>query len=91
MKKTVIIGGNSGIGKVIFNVLKKRGDKIVKISRTQFNKKIIYLQTLALLKDYLKSKKYFTKKKLTTLFLRKDIAGTIQSKNIKLWLNLRII
>ena len=54
-------------------------------------KKIIYLRTLVLLTDYLKSKKFFIKKKLTILFLRKDIVGTSQSKNIKLWLNLQII
>ena len=40
MKKTsLIIGGHKGIGLVIFNTLKKRGDNIFSISRSKINNK----------------------------------------------------
>ena len=91
MKKTVIIGGNTGIGKVIYNTLKKRGDKIVKISRTQFNQKSNLSADISSVDGLSKIKKIFYKKKLTILFLHKDIVETILSMNIKLWLKLQII
>jgi short-subunit dehydrogenase len=40
MKKTsLIIGGHRGIGLVILNTLKKRGDNIFSVSRSQINNK----------------------------------------------------
>ena len=75
MKKTVIIGGNSGIGKVIFNVIKKRGDKIVKISRTQFNKKNNLSADISSIEGLSKIKKVFYKKKINNIIFTQRYRG----------------
>ena len=38
-KNSLIIGGHRGIGLVIHNTLKKRGDNIFSVSRSKINKK----------------------------------------------------
>ena len=75
MKKTVIIGGNTGIGKVIYNTLKKRGDKIVKISRTQFNKKNNLSADISSVDGLSKIKKVFYKKKINNIIFTQRYRG----------------
>ena len=75
MKKTVIIGGNTGIGKVIYNTLKKRGDKIVKISRTQFNKKNNLSADISSINGLSKIKKVFYKKKINNIIFTQRYRG----------------
>ena len=45
MKKNIslVIGGTSGIGKDIVEVLKKNGERVVTLSRKDNKKKIMYL------------------------------------------------
>jgi NAD(P)-dependent dehydrogenase (short-subunit alcohol dehydrogenase family) len=75
MKKTVIIGGNTGIGKVIYNTLKKRGDKIVKISRTQFNKKNNLSADISSVDGLSKIEKKFYKKKINNIIFTQRYRG----------------
>jgi NAD(P)-dependent dehydrogenase (short-subunit alcohol dehydrogenase family) len=75
MKKTVIIGGNTGIGKVIYNTLKKRGDIIVKISRTQFNKKNNLSADISSVDGLSKIKKIFYKKKIDNIIFTQRYRG----------------
>ena len=75
MKKTVIIGGNTGIGKVIYNALKKRGDKIFKISRTQFNKKNNLSADISSIDGLSKIKKVFYKKKINNIIFTQRYRG----------------
>ena len=75
MKKTVIIGGNTGIGKVIYNTLKKRGDKIVKISRTQFNQKSNLSADISSVDGLSKIKKIFYKKKINNIIFTQRYRG----------------
>jgi len=75
MQKTVIIGGNTGIGKVIYNTLKKRGDKIVKISRTQFNKKDNLAADISSFDWLSKIKKVFYKKKINSIVFTQRYRG----------------
>ena len=75
MKTTVIIGGNTGIGKVIYNTLKKRGDKIVKISRTQFNKRDNLAADISSVDGLSKIKKVFYKKKINNIVFTQRYRG----------------
>lgn len=75
MKKTVIIGGNTGIGKVIYNALKKRGDKIFKISRTQFNKNNNLSADISSIDGLSKIKKVFYKKKINNIIFTQRYRG----------------
>jgi NAD(P)-dependent dehydrogenase (short-subunit alcohol dehydrogenase family) len=75
MKKTIIIGGNTGIGKIIYDTLKKRGDKIVKISRFQLNNKENLSADINSIEGLVKIKKRFYKKKIHNIIFAQRYRG----------------
>jgi 3-oxoacyl-[acyl-carrier protein] reductase len=85
MKKTVLIGGNSGIGKVIYNTLKKRGDAIIKISRSQseFNKKNNLSADISSIEGLNKIKKNFYQKKINNIIFAQRYRGNNSMEEYK--------
>lgn len=85
MKKTVLIGGNTGIGKVIYNTLKKRGDTIIKISRSQseFNKKNNLSADISSIEGLDKIKKNFYQKKINNIIFAQRYRGNNSMEEYK--------
>ena len=76
MKKvTLIIGGSRGIGKSIYNLLKKRGDKIFCITRKK-NKNKDYIEAdIANEQDKIKIRKFFKNKKVNNVIFSQRYRG----------------
>jgi len=76
MKKTsLIIGGHKGIGLVIFNTLKKRGDNIFSISRSKINNKNSISADISTQEGLEKIKKTFKNKKINNLIFSHRYRG----------------
>ena len=73
---SLIIGGNKGIGKSIYNTLKKRGDIIYQISRSQKKNKFSIPSDITTKLGLISIKKFLIIMTLTLLF---------QMKRIVLW------
>ncbi len=76
MKKTsLIIGGHRGIGLVILNTLKKRGDNIFSVSRSQINSKNFISADINTTEGLEKIKKMFKNKKINNLIFSHRYRG----------------
>ena len=80
MKKiSLVVGGTKGIGKVIVNKLKKRGDKIYTLSRSKEKKNNHFsLDLLGDLSELNKIKKKFHKKKIDNLIFSQRYRGDLE-------------
>jgi len=76
MKQTsLIIGGNRGIGKSIYETLKKRGDTLYTITRTSKNSKYSLNIDITNKKDLKKLKNFFKKVKINNLIFAQRYRG----------------
>ena len=74
-KKTLIIGGCRGIGKNIFESIKKRGDEVFCVCRSNINKKN-FIRADITKKEGLKSiQKFFQKTKINNLIFSQRYRG----------------
>ena len=74
-KTSLIIGGNSGIGLVISNTLKKRGDKVISISRSELNNKNHISVDISTIEGLQVIKKKFKNKKINNLIFSHRYRG----------------
>ena len=76
MKKvTLIIGGSRGIGKSIYNLLKKRGDKIFCITRKKNKNKNFVEADIANKQGRIKIRKFFKNIKINNLIFSQRYRG----------------
>jgi len=92
-KKTLIIGGHRGIGKSIFNTLKKRGDEIFCIARTKILKKNFIQADITNKKDQTKIINFFKKNKINNLIFAQRYRGNSNEEeyNVILKATLKLI
>ena len=74
-KTSLIIGGNRGIGLVISNTLKKRGDKVISISRSELNNKNHISVDISTIEGLQVIKKKFKNKKINNLIFSHRYRG----------------
>jgi NAD(P)-dependent dehydrogenase (short-subunit alcohol dehydrogenase family) len=74
-KNSLIIGGHRGIGLVIHNTLKKRGDNIFSISRSKINNKNFISADISTPKGLNKVIKNFKNKKINNLIFSQRYRG----------------
>ena len=74
-KTSLIIGGNRGIGFVISNTLKKRGDKVISISRSELNNKNHISVDISTIEGLQVIKKKFKNKKINNLIFSHRYRG----------------
>jgi NAD(P)-dependent dehydrogenase (short-subunit alcohol dehydrogenase family) len=74
-KTSLIIGGNRGIGLVISNTLKKRGDKVISISRSELNNKNHISLDISTIEGLQVIKKKFKNKKINNLIFSHRYRG----------------
>jgi NAD(P)-dependent dehydrogenase (short-subunit alcohol dehydrogenase family) len=74
-KNSLIIGGHRGIGRVIFDTLKKRGDNIFSISRSKFDNKNFISADINTVEGLIKIKKKFKNKKINNLIFSHRYRG----------------
>ena len=81
MKKiSLIIGGHRGIGKTIFETLKKRGDKIYCICRSDIKKKNFIQADITSEDGIEKIIKFFKKRKIDNLIFAQRYRGKERNK-----------
>jgi NAD(P)-dependent dehydrogenase (short-subunit alcohol dehydrogenase family) len=74
-KTSLIIGGNRGIGLVISNTLKKRGDKVISLSRSKLNNKNHISVDISTIEGLQVIKKKFKNKKINNLIFSHRYRG----------------
>jgi NAD(P)-dependent dehydrogenase (short-subunit alcohol dehydrogenase family) len=82
-KTSLIIGGSRGIGLVISNTLKKRGDKVINISRSKLNNNNHISADVSTIEGLALIKKKFKNKKINNLIFSQRYRGSDSAEEFK--------
>jgi NAD(P)-dependent dehydrogenase (short-subunit alcohol dehydrogenase family) len=82
-KTSLIIGGSRGIGLVISNTLKKRGDKVINISRSKLNNNNHISADVSTIEGLGLIKKKFKNKKINNLIFSQRYRGSDSAEEFK--------